>query len=95
MAGQRVKSEFPRTIDRPMLFLVWEVDEFALLLLPMVLSLIMRQMLIGIALGLLLMNAYIKVKRNRPENYFFHMFWKWGIIKVKGAPPAHLNTFIE
>jgi hypothetical protein len=41
------------------------------------------------------MNAYIKVKRNRPENYFFHMFWKWGIIKVKGAPPARLNTFIE
>jgi len=95
MSERTVKSQFPRTIDRPLLFLSWEVDEFALLILPMILSLIIREMLVGIIIGVLLMNAYIKIKRNKPENYFFHLFWKWGLVNVKGTPPAHSSTFVE
>jgi type IV conjugative transfer system protein TraL len=95
MSERTVKSQFPRTIDRPLLFLSWEVDEFALLILPMIISLIIREMLVGIVIGVLLMNAYIKIKRNKPENYFFHLLWNWGIVNVKGTPPAHSSTFVE
>jgi type IV conjugative transfer system protein TraL len=95
MSDRTVKSQFPGTIDRPLLFLSWEVDEFALLIVPMIVSLFMRKLLIGMIIGVLLMNAYIRIKKNKPENYFFHLFWKWGAIKVKDAPPAHSSTFVE
>jgi type IV conjugative transfer system protein TraL len=95
MSDRTVKSQFPGTIDRPLLFLSWEVDEFVLLLTPMIISLIMRKLIIGMIIGVLLMNAYIRIKKNKPENYFFHLLWKWGITKVKGTPPAHSSTFIE
>lgn len=93
--ASRVKSEFPRTVDRPFLMLLWEIDEFAILFLPIILSIITRQVLFGLIIGILLMNLYVKIKRNKPENYFFHLFWKWGIINVKNLPPGHTKTFIE
>ena len=34
-----VKSRFPKTIDKPMLMLLWDLDEFALFVIPAVVSL--------------------------------------------------------
>lgn len=90
-----VKTRFPKTIDKPMLMLLWELDEFALFVIPAVVSLFMRELIFGIAVGFLLMKVYAKFKSGKPNNYIFHLSWKYGIVKVKGTPPAYVTKFIE
>ena len=94
MAGT-VKSRFPQTIDRPMLMLLWELDEFALFVIPSVISLFMRKMIFGIVIGYLLMKLYAKLKEGRPNNFVFHLAWKFGIVKVKDTPPTFVSKFME
>lgn len=90
-----VKSRFPKTIDKPMLMLLWDLDEFALFVIPAVVSLFMRELIFGIAAGFVLMKIYMKFKAGRPNNYMFHLAWRYGIIKVKGTPPAYVSKFLE
>lgn len=90
-----VKSRFPKTIDRPMLMLLWEIDEFALFIIPAIVSLFMRELIFGVAAGFILMKVYARVKMGKPNNFIFHLSWKYGIVKVKEMPPAFVSKFIE
>jgi len=90
-----VKSKFPVTIDKPPLFLVWEVDEFMVLTIPLVLSLFVRELLVGLLIGIVLMWGYIKIKKDKPNNFYFHLFWLWGIMNVKQTPPPYIKKFLE
>jgi len=95
MAQTEIKTKLPTTIDKHMLFLVWELDEFAVLITPLILSLMVKQILLGLIVGVVLMQLYMRLKRHKPNNYLFHLSWKWGIVKVKNVPPAHIKEFIE
>ncbi len=90
-----VKSRFPKTIDRPLLMLLWEIDEFALFVIPAVISLFMRELVFGVAVGFMLMKFYARIKAGKPNNFIFHLSWKYGIVKVKETPPAFVSKFVE
>ncbi len=94
MAG-RVKSRFPRSLDKPMLVLMWELDEFVLFVIPSIISLFFKELVVGIVAGFILMKLYAKYKEGKPNNYLFHLFWKVGLMHVKGTPPSHIRKFLE
>lgn len=95
MSGRQVKSEFPRTIDKPMLFILWEIDEFMIFVVPLIMSIFAKEILIGMIIGIVLMGFYGKLKKNKPNNFLFHLFWKWGLIKVEKTPAPFIRTFLE
>ena len=96
MSGSgEIKTRLPRTVDRFPLFLNWELDEAAILVTPILLSLPSRKLWIGILVGYGLMRLYMRLKKDKPENYIYHWLWRRGLVKVKGLPPGHVSRFWE
>lgn len=91
----QVKSYFPRTVDRPLIVLFWELDEFIFFLIPLVFSLPMRQLIAGMAAGLACVWLYSKFKKGAPDNFLAHWLWKFGLTKIKGSPEPHIQEFLE
>ena len=93
----KVKSYFPRTVDRPMLVLFWEYDEFMVFLVPVILLLPTRQLILGVFAWLAAVFAYMKFKKNKPDNFLEHLMWKFGIDfkKPKGLPDPSIQEFLE
>jgi type IV conjugative transfer system protein TraL len=92
----QVKTFFPRSIDRYPLLLNWELDEFAMFILPFIFSFPARQLVIGLIAGIVTMKVYIKFfKKGKPENYLFHIFWKKGLFSPKALPPTYISRFSE
>jgi type IV conjugative transfer system protein TraL len=92
----QIKTFFPRTLDRYPLFLNWELDEFVMMMIPFILSFPARQLIVGLIIGIITMQAYINLfKKGKPENYLFHIFWKKGLFNPKGVPPAYISRFTE
>lgn len=82
-----------RTAGQLQLFISWELDEWALLLLPLVLFLPSRQLWLGIAIGFPLMILYAKLKRKKPAGFIVHFLARNGIISFKKLPPPYISEF--
>ena len=95
MAESNIKTRLPVTLSRPLLFIVWEQDEFAVMIIPIILSLFVRQLLFGLIIGVVLMFAYIKMKKAKPNNYLFHIAWKHGLVNLKNVPKPYIRIFLQ
>ncbi len=90
-----MKTYFPRMIDKPMPFLFWEVDDLAVFIVPLIISMPFKEMLVGVIAGAILMRAYSKIKHNKSENFLVHKFWQWGFVNIKDTSPAYIRKFLE
>lgn len=90
-----VKSYYAQTIDKPIIVLFWEFDEFVFFAVPLMLSLPTKQLLIGMFAGLLCVWGYMHIKKGAPANFVEHMMWKFGLIQKRGLPPPHIQEFLE
>lgn len=90
-----METYFPRTVDKYSLFIMWELDEFAIFIIPVVFSFVTRQVWLGVILGFILMKIYMKIKTRKVEGFIFHWLWKNGVVEVKHTPPAYISGFWE
>lgn len=90
-----MKTYFPRMIDKPMPFLFWEVDDLAVFIVPLIISMPFKEMLVGVIAGAILMRSYSKIKHSKSENFLVHKFWQLGLVNIKDTPPAYIRKFFE
>jgi len=77
----------PRRIDEPPHLLLWTADEFAPMLLGLVIGIVIAKPLPCFLLGLLVTNLYRRFKDNHPEGYLLHLgYWA-------GLMPSKAKTF--
>lgn len=94
---EEIETRFCRTIDRPPLFLWWEVDEVGVFGVCLVLSLlIFHQATHGAIAGATAMWLYIKFfKQKGRANKILHYLWRKGLIHYQSLPPGYADYFWE
>jgi len=90
-----MKVYFPKTIDKPIPFLFWEVDDLAAFILPVIISMPFKELIIGVVAGVILMKFYGSIKNKNSENFLIHKTWQLGFLTIKKTPPAHIRKFYE
>ena len=88
-------TEIQRSIDDPITFLFWEVDEILLMASAMFIG-IMIDMLItfGFA-GIIASYILRKIKKNNSEGVVLHFLYWHGFLTLQGCPKSYIRELIE
>ncbi len=91
-----MESMFPRSVDRQMLFLNWEIDEIASALIGLVFG-ISIQSVVPILIGVGMSFLYMRTKETTMENFLVHWLYRRGVIssKSKKLAPGYVTRFLE
>ena len=91
-----MESKVPRTVDRQMLFLMWEIGDIAWSVIGMVITFATGSY-IPLVIGIIASNIYIKAKERYMENFVIHWLYKKGILssKTKKLVPGYIRRFYE
>jgi len=91
------RYHIPRHLNEPMRILIFTVDEFASLTLPLLLSFIVLQQLWGgLILGSLLMMLIRKLK-GQQGHYFLWQWLYWhcsALVFLRSTPPSYQRDFL-
>jgi len=74
--------KLPRTIDEPPMMLFWRGDELVPFFLLFVIGFIIKQLLISIFLGIVMVKVVRKYRDIRPDGYVIHTLWWKGIYPI-------------
>jgi conjugal transfer pilus assembly protein TraL len=88
-------TKIPRHIDDPPTILFWDLDEFVLLCIFIVLGILSGKLLMFGAVGLVLSKVVGRFKQDKSDGYFLHILYWWGIMPIKGLPPSYKRSFVE
>jgi len=91
-----MESRVPRTVDRQMLFLMWEIDDIAWSVIGLVITAATASY-IPLIVGVVTTRIYIKAKEKYMENFVIHWLYKKGILssKTKKLVPGYIRRFYE
>jgi len=73
----------------------WEVDEFMLFLLPLLVGTFADQLLMGLAAGVMLSMIFKRFKESRQEGFLYHFLYWHGLWKRDWVPPSWLREYVE
>jgi len=94
-----VEIRFPRYIDSPPQFLIWELDEVLPVAFCMLIFLPSKNLLAGLVIGVIIMKIYRKLKDKLPQNFLFHYLWFWGVWQPKSRttlmPKGYISRYQE
>lgn len=91
------KYTIPKHIDAPFRIFLLTIDEFLLLVLPIVvLGFVFNQMVLGFCLGFIGLFAIKKFKGEQGHNYLIKLaYWYLpNIIRLHATPPSHVRTYL-
>ena len=88
-------TRIPRYIDDPPTILFWDLDEFVLLCIFIVLGIITGKLTVFGLVGLVLSKIVGKFKQDKSDGYFLHILYWWGVMPLKGVPPSYKRNFVE
>lgn len=91
------KYYIPKSLDEPFRIYLLTIDEFILLLLPIVvLGFILNQVMLGLMLGLSALFAIKKLKGEQGHFYFVYLaYWYLPpIVKFKATPPSYIRHYL-
>lgn len=88
-------TSIPRHIDDPPQILFWDLEEFMLLCIFIVIGLLAGKLIMFGLVGVVISKALGKLKQDKSDGYFLHLLYWWGIMPLKGLPPSYKRTFVE
>lgn len=86
-------KDFPQYLHRPYRIFCFEMDEIAIMVAGLILSMmfVLKVMILaGAYLAL-----YRRMKRQRPRGFFYHMGYYIGIVTFPGYPTAFIRRYTE
>ena len=91
------ETRFCPTLDKPPLFLWWEMDEIIVLVTCIGLSFVFfKEALPGTIAGIIGMWLYIKIFKKRGRvNKVLHHLWQRGVLDYPTIPPGYYRYFWE
>ncbi len=88
-------TEIQRSVDDPITFFFWEIDEVILMASSMFIG-IMLDMLITFGLiGVVASYLLKKIKKNNSEGVVIHFLYWSGFFTLRGCPKSYIREFIE
>ena len=91
------KYQIPRFLDDPFKIILWTVDEFLALVMPLfVLLVFFDAPITGVVIGVLAMFLLKKLKGEQ-GHYFLHALVYWHlpqIVVFKSTPPSYIRDFL-
>ena len=73
----------------------WELDEFLLFIVPLVIGNFANQLMVGIAVGAVLSTLFKKFKEGQQEGFLYHFLYWHGLWKRDWVPPSWLREYVE
>ncbi len=89
--------KIPRRIDDPPHLLLWSADEFAPMLVGLVIGVVLGKALPCFLIGLAVTNLYRRFKDNHPDGYILHMAYWWGLLpagKARSLPNPYIRRML-
>ncbi len=74
--------EIPEYVDDPMQILVWEMDEFAVVLVVFFIGMMAHQILISLGFIYVFVKFYIRLKENKLAGFYLHGPYRIGLIPL-------------
>ncbi len=74
--------KFPATVDEPPMMLLWRGDELVPFFILFIIGFMMKQVLISIIAGWLLVKVVRKYRDIKPDGYLTHLLWWRGILPL-------------
>jgi type IV conjugative transfer system protein TraL len=87
-------TKFPQTLSNPMMVLWWDLDEFTIIVLFVVLWFLCANWW-TLAAIFVVPWVYIKSKRRAARGFFKHLLYSLGLAQIKGYPSPFHHTFRE
>lgn len=81
--------DIPRRIDEPPHLMLWSADEFAPMLLGLVVGVVIGKALLCFLVGMMVTNLYRRFKDSHPDGYLLHMLY-WS-----GAPLSRAKSMVN
>lgn len=90
------KYYIPKMLDEPFRIYLLTIDEFILLVIPVVLGLFFDQTIIGFILGISGLLLIKKFKGEQGHFYLMHLaYWYMpDIVRFKTTPPSYIREYI-
>lgn len=77
-------TRLPSKIDEPHQVLLWSTDELVPMVAMICIGMVMEQLMVSIAIGLLLSNLLRRYKDSRPDGYLYHLLYWAGLLQDRG-----------
>lgn len=94
------KHQLYKTLDNPLRVIFWSIDEFLLMVIPLMIGFMMASPFILLS-GIILKISYSKFKRKFPDNRLKHMvYWHLPTHRlrkqkiIKNLPSSHIREFM-
>lgn len=87
----------PHRQDDPPKLLLWDLDEAAVFLLPLIAGMMMNFFVTGLVLAMVIRPLYLKMKVGRGPAYVLHMlYWHTpsALYRLRRTPPSHIREYI-
>lgn len=91
------KVIIPRRIDDPPHLLLWSADEFAPMLIGLVIGVVIAKALPCFLLGLAVTNLYRRFKDHHPDGYILHLAYWAGLVptgKTRSMPNPYIRRML-
>ncbi len=88
-------TRIPRYIDDPPTILFWDLEEFVLLCIFVVIGFITGNLTQFGIIGMIVSKVVGKFKQDKSDGYFLHILYWWGIMPLKGLPSSYKRSFVE
>ncbi len=84
-------TKMPDLVDEPIHFLIWQLDEIAMVAIGLVVGIIINSPLIGLTLGYVAKVFYTRIRDGKPRGYFLHRMREIGLALEKSEPKSAMQ----